>query len=864
MRKFTFILMLLTMIAGASWGQTTENILLSTNVDNPQHVYYMKNGNGRWMTSTTGPTVTWANKAKFAFFAGEKTGTGDESAYKIYCLTSQKWLSYTVAASYNNGVDFVSLVENEADAKSWGVTTKDGNGNLNTVYQFAPYNSTNVAGKYMNWFEGASSNPNDNTDHTVGLYGTDATGDKGSCWIVVDVDFADLIHDRQMVRIRQVNTAETPVYMTITSLVMGNDGGVKLKNKIATSSNECTNQIFYLKSQTTSAACKIQSICSDASKDGYYLQSCASWGYGASTTDGADAAHTIEIADDGYLLRSTKGYVGTNQSQFADGAQLYSNHGLLNNGWGGDGNPKNSIYWTIEPLTEEEVLAASAHVIPLIKQEYKAWVAENAGDNFGQDYVPTENQTAFNAAKNALDNATIATVAEDALNDCKAQYVVHGLIAGKYYRIENTAMDNYYIGLDGYTLNMKHNEVLEETNFDNNPGIIWKCEQDGDKFYLKNVYSGLYPQNIPDGQAATAQIGVGKEKAFTYAIHARPTETVDPKWNIFFGGRQVNCEGSDGNKGNVNYWYEDNAHYYIYEVEAPADEFASMCTSWYTANTKADEDVSGVEKIVVDADASVIISPSEFGAPREINDVIDNYKDKLNLAATGVTQSKIHDMYEALSKWPIVRTYQNAVANNGSLLSVAYTTPNAEYATIILPVNWSLPAGWHRLACSAADGNVLTLENKDGEGTNKNKAYIVQLAEAQRNVKYQFIGYSTGAATTNQTTGWLTGVLEDKFKVPAGSYILSTYNGRQGFFKVADGANYDAVKNKCFLTIPATTEEAARYAALFFDGDTETGIDNVFDAETEQGNGLIYNMAGQRMNGLQKGLNIVNGKIIIK
>ncbi|MDE5981297.1 MAG: hypothetical protein K2G61_05005, partial [Bacteroidaceae bacterium] len=412
-----------------------------------------------------------------------------------------------------------------------------------------------------------------------------------------------------------------------------------------------------------------------------------------------------------------------------------------------------------------------------------------------------------------------------------------------------------FLGIDGYTLNMKHQAENEE-----DPSLIWQYEQDGDNSYLKNVYAGMYPQNIPGGQAATAKIGTGKEKKFTYALFADATETEAAKWNIFFGGTQVNCEGSNGNKGNVNYWYGDNAHYYITEVNATDEELSKLCATYYSANPKADEDVSGVEPIDIAADAQAIISPTEFGSPRDINNVINTYKDKLNLAAADATQAKVQDMYAALANWAIVRTYQNAVDSYGSLLSVAYTTSNAEYGTIILPINFATPAGWTRYTCSAAPGGKLQLtENTDG--VNKNKPFIVRFSEEERGKKYQIIGYANGAATTNQTAGLLTGVLNttEVTKVPAGSYILANRNGQIGFYRVAEGADFTATVNKCYLTLPA--ESAARFEALFFDG-TATAIEGVQDTQAKQNSG-IYNMAGQRLSKLQKGLNIVNGKVVL-
>lgn len=228
------------------------------------------------------------------------------------------------------------------------------------------------------------------------------------------------------------------------------------------------------------------------------------------------------------------------------------------------------------------------------------------------------------------------------------------------------------------------------------------------------------------------------------------------------------------------------------------------------------------------------------------------------MAAGNVTQESIWNLYEALTAWSIVRTYVDAVNTNGELISIAYT-PRVEWGTIILPINWAKPEGWTLNTCAETEGNVLTLvENASGK---KNKPYVIQVEEEKLGTTYQLIGYSNGAETTNQTVGLLTGVLEDSHKVPAGSYILSKYNDKIGFYRVAEDADYDAVKYRCYLTLPASE---ARYGAFFFEGGEETGIDNVADAEAKNYNGTVYNMAGQRLNGLQKGLNIVNGKIVLK
>lgn len=407
---------------------------------------------------------------------------------------------------------------------------------------------------------------------------------------------------------------------------------------------------------------------------------------------------------------------------------------------------------------------------------------------------------------------------------------------GKIYRIQSSTRKTF-TGIDGYTCNMKNQDY--DTN---NPGQLWKYVVDGDKAYLQNVYAGLYPQKVASGPEKTTQIGTDKSKAFTYAINnADPDAYV---WNIYIGGEQINVESN----GNVNYWFEAHAHHHIYEVELSDDDLATMCMNWYNVNP-FDAPANGYKKIDI-IEGAVVISPSEFAAPSVINEQIDGLT-----IAEDATQEKVHTLFSNLIA---LAPYKNAVASYGDLLSVDYT-PKAEWGTIILPINWAKPDGWERYSCSAIEGDVLTLSDFAGE--TRNKPMIIKVNEDKQNKIHQFIGYSNAAATTNQTAGLLTGVLEDNTKVPAGSFVLARQKstGKIGFFPVAEGADYGLEKFKCYLTLPV---ESARYNALFFEGG-ETAIENVDGAESAA-KAVVYDLAGRRVQNAQKGVFIVNGKVVIK
>ena len=72
-------------------------------------------------------------------------------------------------------------------------------------------------------------------------------------------------------------------------------------------------------------------------------------------------------------------------------------------------------------------------------------------------------------------------------------------------------------------------------------------------------------------------------------------------------------------------------------------------------------------------------------------------------------------------------------------------------------------------------------------------------------------------------------------------------------FYLADGGTIKAGK--------AYLESESGVKAFYFTGEDATSI---ADIEKTVENGAIYNLAGQRVGKMQKGINIVNGKKILK
>lgn len=88
-------------------------------------------------------------------------------------------------------------------------------------------------------------------------------------------------------------------------------------------------------------------------------------------------------------------------------------------------------------------------------------------------------------------------------------------------------------------------------------------------------------------------------------------------------------------------------------------------------------------------------------------------------------------------------------------------------------------------------------------------------------------------------------------------YTLKVADKKVGFARVSNGETVPA--GSVYLTVPASSTKD--FYTLY--NGTQTGVENVA-VPTEEGAETIYNVAGQRLNRMQKGINIVNGKKILK
>ena len=115
----------------------------------------------------------------------------------------------------------------------------------------------------------------------------------------------------------------------------------------------------------------------------------------------------------------------------------------------------------------------------------------------------------------------------------------------------------------------------------------------------------------------------------------------------------------------------------------------------------------------------------------------------------------------------------------------------------------------------------------------------------------------------NMTSGAgarMNGIYSAMSAVPTGSYVVARKDGADSDALYKVDSKVSLAPFRAYFTV-ADAGVKANIITLNLDG-TETAIECIDNVQTAKGNGVIYNLAGQRLSKMQKGVNIVNGKKI--
>ena len=193
---------------------------------------------------------------------------------------------------------------------------------------------------------------------------------------------------------------------------------------------------------------------------------------------------------------------------------------------------------------------------------------------------------------------------------------------------------------------------------------------------------------------------------------------------------------------------------------------------------------------------------------------------------------------------------------------------DGDWNTLCLPFSLSAaqvttqlaPDDLMTLNSSSFSGGTLTLTFTNATEITAGKPYIIKWASGSDIENPEFTGVTISNATANVST---------TFADFVGTYSPVTYSeenrsilflgGDNKLYYPESGARINACRAYFLLSDGAGVKEFR----LNFGDDDADGIGSLTPA-LSKGEGAIYNVAGQRLNKMQRGINIVNGKKILK
>ena len=177
------------------------------------------------------------------------------------------------------------------------------------------------------------------------------------------------------------------------------------------------------------------------------------------------------------------------------------------------------------------------------------------------------------------------------------------------------------------------------------------------------------------------------------------------------------------------------------------------------------------------------------------------------------------------------------------------TVSDAGYASFVPEVNVAaIPKG---VEVYVGQDNTTYLHLEEVKELPANNAFIVKAAEG--NYYYN----NTDAAITLSKTNHLKFYTTDTASTGS-QYCLANKSDGVGFYKVQSGIMIPA--RKAFLQVSSPVK-----AFYGFDEDDATSINEALEIKNEElYEGVIFNLGGQHISKMQKGINIINGKKVLK
>ena len=391
---------------------------------------------------------------------------------------------------------------------------------------------------------------------------------------------------------------------------------------------------------------------------------------------------------------------------------------------------------------------------------------------------------------------------------------------------ETPTKTSYYVGdtpsADGLKVNAVYSDestidVTDDTEWTFKPEHI---EEGTTQLTVTATYRSLttsYTYNIATTTAPIAYTHTLDLSTKTY--YSATTNTVE--WNANVAKITLRKAESSTNANNYLGGGE-NAHTRVYKGQTIVITPYTSCTKMIFTSTSADY----AAKSLSYENATAEVSGTEIIVTPIVND-----KD-ITITVGVATRFVKMDIYYS---------------------PIESTVSSTRLATFCLPYNATIPDGLTAYTATDNDESV-KLTAKEGGKIAAGEGVILEGKEGT----YTFVAAEGNVSATagNQ----MVGVTEDTPLTSADNAYLLTRkkDGGSIAFRLL-ATDYTLGANKAYLKL----ENNARNLISVVWDDNATGIYDLSEKE-EVENGAIYNLAGQKLMRTQKGINIINGKLVIK
>lgn len=393
---------------------------------------------------------------------------------------------------------------------------------------------------------------------------------------------------------------------------------------------------------------------------------------------------------------------------------------------------------------------------------------------------------------------------------------------------ETPTKTSYYVGdtpsADGLRVNAVYSDestidVTDDTEWTFKPEHI---EEGTTQLTVTATYRSLttsYTYNIATTTAPIAYTHTLDLSTKTY--YSATTNTVE--WNANVAKITLRKAESSTNANNYLGGGE-NAHTRVYKGQTIVITPYTSCTKMIFTSTSADY----AAKSLSYENATAEVSGTEIIVTPIVND-----KD-ITITVGVATRFVKMDIYYS---------------------PIESTVSSSRYATFCLPYDATIPEGLTAYTANDNGESVKLTANKSGK-----------IAAGEGVVLHGEAGTYTFVATAEDVSATagnkMVGVTEDtELNASDNAYLLTRDKNTQAiaFRKLA--TTYTLGANKAYLKLENGSESRQLISVVW--DDNATGIYDL-SKKKEENDGAIYNLAGQKLTRTQKGINIINSKLVIK